>query len=120
MFRRWAEYSGGMLGRTPDYLNASIAAMAAAGQFFADSDPRFGDNIQNYYREARKHDWCATHTLLNPKASRAAGWAGQTDADLALKAVEQTSRRCGRQGRADARDAGPVGRGTNRLSFHRA
>ena len=91
MFRRWAEYSGGMLGRTPDYLNASIAAMAAAGQFFADSDPRFGDNIQNYYRQARKHDWCATHTLLNPKASRAAGWAGQTDADLALKAVEQTS-----------------------------
>ena len=76
MFRRWAEYSGGMLGRAPDYLNASIAAMAAAWKFFADSDPRFGDNIQSYYREARKHDWCATHTLLNPRASRAAGWAG--------------------------------------------
>jgi 4-hydroxyphenylacetate 3-monooxygenase len=90
MFRRWAEYSGGMLGRTPDYLNASIAAMAAAWRFFAASDPRFGDNIQNYYREARKHDWCATHTLVNPKASRAAGWAGQTDSDLALKLVERT------------------------------
>src|SRR5271170_1682822 len=91
MFRRWAEYSGGMLGRSPDYLNASIAAMAAAWKFFAESDPRFGDNIQNYYREARKHDWCATHTLLNPRASRAAGWAGHTDADLALKIVEKTS-----------------------------
>jgi 4-hydroxyphenylacetate 3-monooxygenase len=91
MFRRWAEYSGGMLGRTPDYLNASIAAMAAAWRFFSASEPRFGDNIQNYYREARKHDWCATHTLVNPKASRAAGWAGNSDADFALKLVERTS-----------------------------
>jgi 4-hydroxyphenylacetate 3-monooxygenase len=91
MFRRWAEYSGGMLGRTPDYLNASIAAMAAAWRFFAASDPRFGDNIQSYYREARKHDWCATHTLVNPKASRAAGWAGHSNADLALQLVERTN-----------------------------
>jgi 4-hydroxyphenylacetate 3-monooxygenase len=91
MFRRWAEYSHGMLGRTPDYLNASIAAMAAARDFFAASDPRFGDNIANYYLEARKRDWCATHTLLNPRASRAAGWAGHTDADLALKMVDHNA-----------------------------
>jgi 4-hydroxyphenylacetate 3-monooxygenase len=91
MFRRWAEYSHGMMGRTPDYLNASLAAMAAAHEFFAASDPRFGANIANYYGEARKHDWCATHTLLSPHASRAAGWTGQTDADLALKLVDQTS-----------------------------
>ena len=92
MFRRGPNFSGGMLGRTPDYLNASIAAMAAARDFFAASDPRFGDNIANYYLEARKHDWCATHTLLNPRASRAAGWAGHTDADLALKAGRENRR----------------------------
>ena len=91
MFRRWAEFSGGMMGRSPDYLNTSIAAMAAAHEFFAASEPRFGANIVNYYREARQHDWCATHTLLNPRASRAAGWAGQTDADLALKLVDRTA-----------------------------
>ncbi len=89
MFRRWAEYSHGMLGRTPDYLNTSIAALAAAREYFAASDPRYGANIANYYGEARKHDWCATHTLLNPRASRAAGWAGHTAADLALKLVEK-------------------------------
>jgi 4-hydroxyphenylacetate 3-monooxygenase len=90
MFQRWAEYSHGMMGRTPDYLNTSLAAMAAAHEFFAASDPRFGANIANYYSEARKHDWCATHTLLSPHASRAAGWAGHTDADLALKLVDKT------------------------------
>jgi 4-hydroxyphenylacetate 3-monooxygenase len=89
MFRRWAEYSHGMMGRTPDYLNASLAAMAAARDFFAASDPRFGDNVANYYREARRHDWCATHTLVNPRASRAAGWAGHSDADLALRLVDR-------------------------------
>ena len=90
MMRRWAEFSGGMLGRTPDYLNTSIAAMAAAHEFFAAADKRFGDNIVEYYRQARRNDWCATHTLLNPRASRGAGWAGQTDAELALRLVDQT------------------------------
>jgi 4-hydroxyphenylacetate 3-monooxygenase len=90
MMKAWADFSGGMLGRSPDYLNASIAAMAGAHDFFAASDKRFGDNVVNYYHEARKHDWCATHTLVNPRASRAKGWAGGTDEDLALKVVEKT------------------------------
>ena len=90
MMKRWAEWSGGMLGRTPDYLNASIAALAAARDFFAESDPRFGENIVRYYEHARRNDWCATHTLVNPRASRAAGWAGQSDSDLALQLVRET------------------------------
>ncbi|MGO9450567.1 MAG: 4-hydroxyphenylacetate 3-monooxygenase, oxygenase component [Candidatus Binataceae bacterium] len=91
MMKVWADFGCGFLGRTPDYLNVSIAAMAAAHEFFSESDPRYGDNIQNYYREARNHDWCATHTLVNPRASRAQGWAGHTDAELALKLVERTA-----------------------------
>jgi len=90
MMKRWADFSGGMLGRTPDYLNAALAAMASARQFFAESDPRFSDNIVNYYLKARRFDWCATHTLVNPRASRAAGWAGGTDADLALRLLRKT------------------------------
>jgi len=64
MMATWANFSGGMLAHTPDNLNAGIAAMAAARDFFA-SDPRYGDNIANYYLEARKHDWCATHSFIN-------------------------------------------------------
>lgn len=90
MMKRWADFSGGMLGRTPDYLNTSLAAMAAARDFFAASDPRRGDNVVRYYEEARARDWCATHTLVNPRASRAAGWSGETDADLALKLERKT------------------------------
>ena len=91
MMKTWADFGCGMLGRTPDYLNVSLAAMAAAREFFAESDPRLGDNISNYYIEARHHDWCATHTLVNPRASRAAGWAGHADDELALKLVDKTT-----------------------------
>jgi 4-hydroxyphenylacetate 3-monooxygenase len=90
MMRRWAEYSCGMMGRTPDYLNSTLAAMAAAYKFFAASEPRFGDNIVNYYRQARSRDWCATHTLVNPRKSRATGWAGHADNEVALRLVERT------------------------------
>ena len=64
--------------------------MASAHEFFAESDPRFGDNVVNYYLKARRFDWCATHTLVNPRASHAAGWAGETDADRALRLIRKT------------------------------
>src|SRR5579871_2915237 len=44
MMRRWAEYSGGMMGRSPDYLNASIMAMSAAADYFGANNPRHADN----------------------------------------------------------------------------
>src|SRR5690606_9161146 len=34
MMKRWADYSGGMMGRSPDYLNAGLMAMAAAAEYF--------------------------------------------------------------------------------------
>ncbi len=63
MMAAWANFSGGMLVQTPDHSNVALAAMAAARDFFAASDPRFGDNIANYYLEARKHDWCSAVAL---------------------------------------------------------
>jgi 4-hydroxyphenylacetate 3-monooxygenase len=65
MFRRWAEYSGGLLGATPDGVNTVVAAMAAAAPFFDASDSRCGANLRDYYRRARHNDWCAAHTILN-------------------------------------------------------
>ena len=68
MTTAWANFSGGMLRDTPDYANATIAAMAAARDFFSASDPRFGDNIANYYLDARKHDWCTAVALPHSSA----------------------------------------------------
>jgi 4-hydroxyphenylacetate 3-monooxygenase len=66
MMAAWANFSGGMMMQTPDVANVALTAMASARDFFAGSDARCGDNIANYYLEARKHDWCATYTTIGP------------------------------------------------------
>jgi 4-hydroxyphenylacetate 3-monooxygenase len=85
----WARYSHGMLGRTPDYLSSATMAFAAARDYFASSDPRFGENVERYYREARERDLCLTHTLINPQANRSVGPAGQADPFLAARVVKE-------------------------------
>ncbi len=92
MMMQWARYSGGMLGRSPDYLNVSIMAAAAAADFYAQNDPRFADNIRNYYTYIREHDLCLTHTLVNPQTNRALTATGHPSAEVAARVVKETDR----------------------------
>ncbi len=87
--RRWALYSNGMLGRTPDYLSSSLMAFAAAQDYFAQNDPRFGAHVTNYYQKAREEDLCLTHTLINPQANRAKATYEQADPFLAARVKEE-------------------------------
>jgi 4-hydroxyphenylacetate 3-monooxygenase len=90
MMKHWADYSGGMIGRSPDYLNAGLAAFAAASRFFAEADPRFGTNIQNYYEYVRENDLCLTHTLITPQVNRAVGPGQQSDPYIVARVAKET------------------------------
>ncbi|HET9001583.1 MAG TPA: 4-hydroxyphenylacetate 3-monooxygenase, oxygenase component [bacterium] len=92
MMKRWADYSGGFMGRTPDYLNRSLAGFAAAAAYCAENDPRFGENIRRYYELVRERDLCLTHTLINPQANRSVGPSQQADPYLAARIVEEDHR----------------------------
>ena len=46
MVRHWAMGSAGMMGRTPDYVNVSLMAMAAAEGYFAQGRPELARNMQ--------------------------------------------------------------------------
>ena len=70
MMSHWARAGCGMLGRTPDFLNISFMAMAAAGDYFAQNRPEFKENVQRYYECIREHDLVLTHTLINFQRSR--------------------------------------------------
>ncbi|SVE61923.1 uncharacterized protein METZ01_LOCUS514777, partial [marine metagenome] len=63
MMFRWSRFSGGMLGRSSDYINVEIMAAAAAAGYYSQNDPQFGKNAKNYYEYARENDLCMTHTL---------------------------------------------------------
>jgi 4-hydroxyphenylacetate 3-monooxygenase len=103
MMSRWAEQTGGMMGRTPDYLNSSLMAFSAAAGYFGSTDPRFAENVRNYGDHVREHDLCLTHTLINPQSNRSVGPAGQADPYLAAAIANET-------------DAGLVIRGARMLA----
>jgi 4-hydroxyphenylacetate 3-monooxygenase len=49
MFVRWAELSGGNLGRTPDYLRALVTGCAINAEYFARGGAEHGERIVAYY-----------------------------------------------------------------------
>ena len=105
MFYHWARFHGGMMGRTPDYLNAAFVAMASAAPFFDEDRSGFGENVRRYYELIREEDLCLTHTLVNPQRSRAPqGYITDSLAeDVALRVVKET-------------DAGVIVRGSRVLA----
>jgi 4-hydroxyphenylacetate 3-monooxygenase len=92
MMMHWARYSGGMLGRSPDYLNVALMAAAAAADFYGQNDPRFAENVRNYYTSVRENDLCLTHTLVNPQANRALTASGHPSAEIAARIVKETDK----------------------------
>jgi len=102
-FYDWAKWSNGMLGRTPDYLNASFTSFAGAAEFFAECRNDFGANVRRYYQTIRDQDLVLTHTLVNPHVNRRITAMGLASEEVALRAVDET-------------DAGLVVRGARLLA----
>jgi 4-hydroxyphenylacetate 3-monooxygenase len=93
MMSHWAHTSYGMMGRTPDFLNVSIMAMAGAGDYFARNRPEFKQNIVDYYEYIRERDLVLTHTLVNLQRNRAPlGTSLEDRTDVALSVVRETDK----------------------------
>lgn len=90
MVKTWSQWSGGMLGRSPDYLNTMVMGCAANADYFAHNDPAFGKNIQRYYENVREQDLCLTHTLVSPQVNRAVHPDQQAGGEVALHVVKET------------------------------
>jgi 4-hydroxyphenylacetate 3-monooxygenase len=88
-FRLWADRSLGMLGRTGDYLNSALMALASAADWFGGDDAEFGSNIQKYYEKVREEDLLCTHTLIPPQANRAVSGGQQAGGSLMAHVVRE-------------------------------
>lgn len=91
MFQSWAQWSGGMLGRTPDYLNAIVAGCASSEHYFARNGPDYAGRIVAYYEICRERDLCATHTFIDPQINRARSQSEQADPSVPLHIVGESS-----------------------------
>ena len=76
-FRLWADRSFGMLGRTGDYLNIALMALASAADWLGQADAAFARNVAAYYEKVREEDLLCTHTLIPPQANRAVAGSQQ-------------------------------------------
>lgn len=88
-YKVWADHSNGMLGRTGDYMNSSLMALASAADWFAQANPAFGENIRRYYEKVREEDLLCTHTLIPPQVNRAVAGTQQAGGKLAARIVDE-------------------------------
>ncbi|MBX5443334.1 MAG: 4-hydroxyphenylacetate 3-monooxygenase, oxygenase component [Solirubrobacteraceae bacterium] len=88
-FKVWADESLGTLGRTGDYLNSSLMALSEAGEWFAQADPAFAENVRRYYEMVREQDLLMTHTLIPPQANRSQAAAAQMGGRLTAHIVDE-------------------------------
>jgi 4-hydroxyphenylacetate 3-monooxygenase oxygenase component len=70
MVKTWMNWTCGMMGRSPDFMNIHMTGFASGAEFFARGGEQFGRNIRNYYDDLSKRDLSLTHTLINPQTDR--------------------------------------------------
>ena len=104
MIKTWSDYSGGMMGRSPDYMNRALMAYASAPGFFDGHEKGLGENVRKYYEFMRENDLILTHTLIAPQANvLTTTTVGKADPTLAARIVSEN-------------DTGVVLRGARRMA----
>jgi 4-hydroxyphenylacetate 3-monooxygenase len=68
--RRVAEWSYGMLGRSPDHVASFIVGLTLHPELFEANRKGFGDHLQAYYDELRRRDLFACYVVAAPQTSR--------------------------------------------------
>ena len=84
MIKHWHDWTLGMFGRAPDFLNVVISTYASCAEAFG---PQFAPNVRAYYERAREGDLIATHSLANPQVDRSTRNVVEQPKDLAARAV---------------------------------
>lgn len=70
MVQRWARSNHGLMGRSPDYMNTVLMALASSADFLKDKKNCFPENLCAYYEYARENDLSLTHTFIEPQVNR--------------------------------------------------
>ncbi|MCM3586671.1 4-hydroxyphenylacetate 3-monooxygenase, oxygenase component [Mesobacillus maritimus] len=88
--QEWAKTSGGMMGRSPDYMNTGLMALAAACDVFEDDDC-CDQRIKMLYETAREKDLTFSHTFVNPQVNRSSAYLEKDESLISARIVNTTS-----------------------------
>lgn len=70
MIEQWARHTGGIMGRSPDYLNTVLMSFASSASFLEGKENCFPDHLQAFYEYAMENDLSFTHTFISPQVNR--------------------------------------------------
>src|SRR3954469_8861249 len=85
---RIAEYSVGLMGRTPDYMNVTYAGFAGRpDEWGAHGNEAGAERLVAYQKFLRRGDISLTHTIVQPTVDKAAGDAPVAGNEQALRKV---------------------------------
>ncbi|MFL6875917.1 4-hydroxyphenylacetate 3-hydroxylase N-terminal domain-containing protein [Pseudomonas marginalis] len=70
-YKKIADSSFGMLGRTPDFINAGLSAMYSHSVFFGQGEhANYSDNVVNFYDRCAREHFFVGHGAINPQIDR--------------------------------------------------
>ncbi len=88
---RTAEYTVGVMGRTPDYMNVTYAGFAGrSDEWAANGNEAGAENLVRYQKFLRRNDISLTHTIVQPTIDKAQGDVPKPGNDVALHKVGET------------------------------
>jgi 4-hydroxyphenylacetate 3-monooxygenase len=67
---KWAGLTRGFVGRSPDHVPSTIAAMAAHRSLFDEQGEQFGNNITSFYRRVLDESLFLAYVIIPPQVSR--------------------------------------------------
>ncbi|GAE94347.1 4-hydroxyphenylacetate 3-monooxygenase [Gracilibacillus boraciitolerans JCM 21714] len=89
MIQQWARLSGGMLGRSPDYMNTILMTFASSASLLEGKDNCFPQHLIDFYNKAREEDLSFTHTFISPQVNRSLLYFEDSNEPIAAKVVAE-------------------------------
>lgn len=91
MTEHWARRTGGILGRSPDYLNTVLMSFASSASFLEGKENCFPEHLKNFFETAREQDLSFTHTFISPQVNRSQVHFEQDDEPIAARIVDENA-----------------------------
>ena len=89
---RTARSTLGLLGRSPDYLNVTMAGFAGRCDVWARNGNEEGAaNLVRFQREAMLNDWSMTHAIVNPTVDKSLPDVDAGDGQIVLHKVGESA-----------------------------
>ena len=89
--QRIAEFSVGLMGRTPDYMNVTYAGFAGrADEWAINGNEEGAENLVRYQKQLARNDVALTHTIVHPTIDKSKGDVPMPGNEVALHKVADT------------------------------